>query len=159
MTHNNTKKELAVAALRNGTVIDHIPTASLFHAVKILGLSSMDSSVTIGYNLDSRKLGKKGIIKVADVQFPDDVLDRIALIAPSAVVNIIRDYEVVDKHHVHLPDTVTGIVACDNPKCITNNEPMRTVFHVITDDDADGSITLRCHYCNHVTSAEKARIL
>lgn len=159
MSSNCQKKELAVAALRNGTVIDHIPSVSLFHAVKILGLSSLESSVTIGFNLDSRKLGKKGIIKVADVEFPKDVLDRIALIAPSAVVNIIRDYEVVDKRPVELPDAVTGIVACDNPKCITNNEPMRTRFHVLPGDNIAKPTTLRCHYCNHVTTASKARIL
>lgn len=95
------KKELAVAALRNGTVIDHIPSAALFKAVRVLGVESMDKYVTIGYNLQSSKLGRKGIIKVADVEFSQDELDRIALFAPTAVVNIIRDYEVVEKTSGH----------------------------------------------------------
>ena len=115
------KKELAVAALQNGTVIDHIPSSVLFKAVKILGIEKLDTHVTIGNNLNSKKLGSKGIIKVADVEFPEATLNRIALIAPSAVVNIIRDFEVVEKHQVQLPDTIVGIVKCGNPKCITNN--------------------------------------
>ena len=104
MTTN--KKELAVAALQNGTVIDHIPSSMLFKAVKILGIENIQSHVTIGNNLESRKLGKKGIIKVADVLFPETTLNRIALIAPNAKVNIIRDFEVVEKHKVLLPNTI-----------------------------------------------------
>ena len=149
------KKELAVAALQNGTVIDHIPSAVLFKAVKILGIEHLTTAVTIGNNLDSKKLGNKGIIKVADVFFPEAVLNRIALIAPSAVVNIIRDYEVVEKFPVTLPDTIVGLVKCGNPKCITNNEPMRTRFHVIDRDD----VTIACHYCSHTVRSTEAQII
>ena len=91
MPINKEKKELAVAALRAGTVIDHIPSSVLFKAVRILGLENMSNGITIGNNLVSHRLGLKGIIKVADVEFAPDIIDRIALIAPSAVVNIIRD--------------------------------------------------------------------
>lgn len=149
-----TKKELAVAALRNGTVIDHIPSSVLFKAVKILGIEKLDTHVTIGNNLDSGKFGTKGIIKVADVEFPETVLNRIALIAPSAKVNIIRDFEVVEKHPVTLPDTIVGIVRCGNPKCITNNEPMKTRFTVIDREN----VTIRCHYCGHSVTSDKAII-
>ena len=158
MSTKTSNKELAVAALKDGTVIDHIPARTLFQAVKILGLADMSNSITIGYNLDSNKLGKKGIIKVAGVEFAADVLDRIALIAPSAVINIIRDYEVVEKRPVRLPDNVVGIVRCNNPKCITNNEPMKTRFMVIA-DTPDTDTTLRCHYCNHTVEATKAQML
>ena len=103
-------KELAVAALRHGTVIDHIPAEALFKAVKILGIEKMTTAVTIGNNLSSHRLGKKGIIKVADVEFDDDVLNRIALIAPHAKINIIRDYEVAKKFPISLPDEIRGIV-------------------------------------------------
>ena len=152
------KKELAVAALRNGTVIDHIPSKALFRAVKILGLSEMDNNITIGYNLDSKKLGKKGIIKVADVEFDKDVIDRISLIAPTAVVNVIRDYEVIEKRPVSLPEMAIDIVKCGNPKCISNNEPMKTRFDVIA-GDAEKETVLKCHYCNHSVEATKAQIL
>ncbi len=151
----NDKKELAVAALRAGTVIDHIPSAAVFRAVRILGLENTEHAVTIGCNLASKRLGSKGIIKVADTFFDDDTLNRIALIAPQAVVNIIRDYEVVEKRPVALPDTIRGIVTCTNPKCITNNEPMDTRFDVIS----RGPVVIRCHYCNHAVSGAEAKIL
>lgn len=150
----STKKELAVAALRNGMVIDHIPSRVLFNCVKILGLERLDSQLTIGNNLHSSKLDTKGIIKVADVNFPERVLNRIALIAPTAVVNTIRDFEVIEKRPVTLPDTIVGIVKCDNPKCITNNEPMSTRFEVVNREPVE----IKCHYCGHVVSADKANI-
>lgn len=149
------KKELAVAALRNGTVIDHIPASAVFKAVKILGIEKLKDAVTIGFNLDSKKLGRKGIIKVADVVFDEATLNRIALIAPNAVVNIIRDFNVVEKRPVQLPDTITGIVRCANPKCITNNEPMATRFHVVSRDPVE----IRCHYCNHTVSGKDAKTI
>lgn len=145
------KKELAVAALKNGTVIDHIPSDSLFKVVDLLGIQSIKNNVTIGYNLDSKKYGKKGIIKVANITFPEATLNRIAIIAPNAVINIIKDYEVVEKRKVELPDNLYGIVKCSNPKCITNNEPMRTHFHVI---DRENMI-LKCHYCERTEDKDK----
>lgn len=149
------KKELQVAALRNGTVIDHIPSHALFKVAKILGIETLDTAVTIGNNLHSGKLGKKGIIKVADVEYPTETINRIALIAPGAKVNVIRDFEVVEKYRVSLPDTIVGIVACNNPKCITNNEPMLTRFAVIERDPA----VIRCHYCNREITASKLQII
>lgn len=146
----NKKTELAVAALRNGTVIDHIPVEALFKAVDLLGIAELDKSVTIGCNLESKRLGKKGIIKVADTFFPAEILSRIAIIAPSAVVNTIRDYEVVSKEPVVLPDVIVGIVECNNPKCITRNEPMKSVFNVVDRTP----VTLSCHYCEHEISGK-----
>lgn len=150
----NSKKELAVAALRNGTVIDHIPSDILFKAVKILGIEQMTTHITIGNNLDSKLLGTKGIIKVADVFFPEETYNRIALIAPGAKINIIRDFEVVEKRLVELPDTITGIVRCGNPKCITNNEPMKTRFTVTDRND----VTIRCDYCGQSVKSSDAII-
>ena len=137
------KKELQVAALENGTVIDHIPSEKLFTVVSLLGLQEMSNNITIGFNLASKKLGKKGIIKVADRFFSDDEINRIAVVAPNVKLNIIRNYEVVEKREVVLPDELRGIVKCANPKCITNNEPMPTRFHVIDKEHC----VIRCHYC------------
>lgn len=149
------KKELAVAALKNGIVIDHIPSEVLFKCVKILGLDTLRSQLTIGNNLHSSKVDTKGIIKVADVNLPEQTLNRIALVAPTAVVNTIKDYEVTEKRHVELPDNIIGIVKCDNPKCITNNEPMKTRFTIVSRDP----VIIRCHYCSHSIPASKATIL
>lgn len=152
---NKDRTSLAVAALRNGTVIDHIPSDALFRAVRILGIERLGSSVTIGNNLSSRRFGSKGIIKVADVEFPEEDLNRIAIIAPSAMVNIIRDYDVVEKRPVALPDTLVGIVRCGNPKCVTNHEPMPTRFKVVNRD----KVEVRCCYCNHTFSGEDIELL
>ena len=137
------KKELAVAALENGTVIDHSPSESLFKVVDLLDLKSLNVSVTIGFNLDSAMMGKKSIIKIANTFYPEEILNRIALIAPHAVINTIKGYDVVDKRPVTLPDELIDIVKCSNPKCISNNEPMRTHFHVIDRKN----VVLRCHHC------------
>ena len=137
------KKELQVAALENGTVIDHIPSEKLFTVVSLLGLKHMSNNITIGFNLQSEKLGKKGIIKIADKFFTDDEINRIAVVAPNVKLNIIRNYEVVEKRELTLPDELIGIVKCANPKCITNNEPMPTRFQVIDKEKC----VIKCHYC------------
>ena len=103
----------------------------MFTVVALLGLQDSDSNITIGNNFESKKLGKKGIIKVADRFFTDEEISRLSVVAPNVKLNIIRDYEVVEKKQVLMPEELRGIVKCANPKCITNNEPMTTLFHVI----------------------------
>jgi len=137
------RKELQVAALENGTAIDHIPTDAVFKVVALLQLQKLDNRITIGNNLKSNKMGKKGIIKVSDKFFREDELNRIALVAPNVNLNIIKAFEVVEKKKVVLPDEIVEIVKCNNPKCITNNEPMKTRFHVIDKE----KVELQCHYC------------
>ena len=137
------KKERLVAAIENGTVIDHIPAEKTYVAT-LLGLQKLQTPVTIGYNYPSKKLGKKGIIKIEDKFFTDEEISRLSVVAPNVVLNVIRDYEVVEKKKVVTPDTLKGIVRCNNPKCITNNEPMNTIFHVI---DKNSGI-IKCHYCD-----------
>ncbi|MDH8701579.1 aspartate carbamoyltransferase regulatory subunit [Dysgonomonadaceae bacterium PH5-43] len=152
MTKN---KELQVAALENGTAIDHIPSEQLFNVVSLLEIEQLTTPVTIGYNLDSKKMGKKGILKIADKFFEEDEINRIALIAPQVKLNIIKDYEVVEKKLVSLPDELLGIVKCNNPVCITNNEPMKTRFKVINKD----AVTLKCQYCEMQIAKEDIELL
>ena len=140
----NNKKERLVAAIKNGTVIDHIPAEKTYAVATLLGLQKLQTPVTIGYNYPSKKLGKKGIIKIEDKFFTDEEISRLSVVAPNVVLNVIRDYEVVEKKKVVTPDTLKGIVRCNNPKCITNNEPMNTIFHVI---DKNSGI-IKCHYCD-----------
>jgi aspartate carbamoyltransferase regulatory subunit len=143
MAKKKDKTELQVAALENGTAIDHIPSEQLFKVVSLLGIERLKTRVTIGYNLSSKKMGSKGILKISDKFFEEDEINRISLIAPTVNLNIIKDYEVIEKKQVHLPDVLKGIVKCNNPKCITNNEPMKTVFKVIDKQN----VTLKCQYC------------
>ena len=149
------KKELQVAALENGTAIDHIPSDHLFKVVHILGIENLKNRITIGYNLDSKAMGSKGIIKISDKFFEEDEINRISLIAPTVNLNVIRDYRVVEKKHVSLPDELKGLVKCSNPKCITNNEPMATRFQV-TDKI---NVTLKCQYCETKIKKEEIELL
>jgi aspartate carbamoyltransferase regulatory subunit len=149
------KEELQVAALQNGTVIDHIPTDKLFTIVSLLGLKNSDLNITIGNNLPSKKLGKKGIIKVADRFFTDEEISRLSVVAPNVQLNIINNYEVVEKKQVIMPDVIKGLVKCGNPKCITNNEPMTTIFHVICKENG----ILKCHYCEKEQNKEAVKLL
>ena len=149
------KEELQVVALKNGTVIDHIPSDKLFTVVSLLGLKNSESTITIGNNLPSNKLGKKGLIKVADRFFTDEEISRLSVVAPNVKLSIIRDYEVVEKKEVIMPDVVKGIVKCGNPKCITNNEPMTTIFHVLCKENG----ILKCHYCEKEQNKETIKLL
>lgn len=140
----NNKTERLVAAIKNGTVIDHIPAEKTYEVVSLLQLQTLENPVTIGYNYPSNKIGRKGIIKVSDKFFTDEEISRLSVVAPNVVLNIIKDYEVVEKKTVVTPNELRGIVKCNNPKCITNNEPMQTVFNVV--DKVHG--ILKCHYCD-----------
>lgn len=152
---NKEKHALQVSALCNGTVIDHIPADKLFAVVNLLNIPQMSSNITIGNNLESKKLGKKGLIKVADKFFTDDEVNRISLVAPNVVLNTIRDYKVVEKREVKMPSELHNIVKCANPACITNNEPMATHFHVT---NAEAGI-IKCRYCEKEIKVNKAQLL
>ncbi len=89
-----------VAAIENGTVIDHIPAEKTYQVVNLLQLEKMDTPVTIGYNLPSKKIGKKGIIKVANKYFTDEEINRLSVVAPNIGLSIIKDYEIVEKKTV-----------------------------------------------------------
>ncbi|MBS9767727.1 MAG: aspartate carbamoyltransferase regulatory subunit [Flavobacteriaceae bacterium] len=148
------KKELQVRAIKNGTVIDHIPTQSLFKVIDLLDLEHINSSVTIGNNYSSNCLGKKAIIKIEDKFFEDDEINKIALIIPNVKLNIIKDYQVVEKKVVEIPKKVVGFVKCMNPKCITNHEEIITNFTVSNDKE----IELKCVYCEKITDYSNIEI-
>ncbi|MDR2887238.1 MAG: aspartate carbamoyltransferase regulatory subunit [Bacteroidales bacterium] len=148
-------KQLSVSAIENGTVIDHIPARNLFKVIKILGLDRIDNQITFGTNLDSKKLVQKAIIKISGVFFEDGDINRIALVAPDAKLNIIRGYEVVEKRVVTVPNRITGIARCMNPKCITNFEPVTTKFNVVSKKN----VALKCHYCEKITDQEHLQFI
>ena len=149
------KTERQVAAIKNGTVIDHIPAEKTYQVVNLLQLETLDTPVTIGYNYPSNKIGRKGIIKVSDKFFTDEEISRLSVVAQNVVLNIIHDYEVVEKKTVKTPDELRGIVKCNNPKGITNNEPMSTVFHVVNKEKG----IIKCHYCDKEQFIEKVELV
>jgi aspartate carbamoyltransferase regulatory subunit len=149
------KKERLVSAIENGTVIDHIPSEKTYLVANLLDLQHLTTPVTIGYNYLSRKIGRKGIIKVSNKFFSDEEISRLSVVAPKIVLNIIKDYEVIEKKTVETPDELQGIIKCNNPKCITNNEPMETIFHVV---DKEHGI-LKCHYCDKEQDINKVELI
>ena len=149
------RQELQVAALENGTVIDHIPSSKLFQVISLLHIEELNSSATVGYNLKSKKMGQKSIIKIADKFFSDDEINQLSVVAPNVTLSTIRDYEVVEKKEVHMPEELIGIVRCDNHECITNNEPMHTRFHFLGRERG----TLQCHYCNREISLSDVKLV
>ena len=149
---SNKRKELKVSAIRNGTVIDHIPSDKSFQVIKILNLEKYPNQIYFGNSLESKKYGKKGIIKISDKYFKDEEINKIALVAPSATLIEITDYEVSKKENVQLPEFVEKIVKCFNPKCVTNIQGIRTRFKVI--EDHKGNMKLACHYCEKTMGKE-----
>jgi len=144
------KKELVVSAIANGTVIDHIPAESLFQVIRILQLDQINNEVLFGTNLDSKKLGKKGIVKVRDKYFKNREINKIAMVAHSATLIEIKDYLVVKKKDVSYPKEVNNIVKCFNPNCVTNKEDVPSKLTVVEHQP----MRLKCHYCEKFTSEQ-----
>ena len=149
------RKELKVNAIENGTVIDHIPTQSVFQVIQMRNLEKCENQILFGTNLESKKYGKKGIIKVSGRFFDPDSVNKIALVAPSATLIEIKNYKVAEKKVVVIPDHVTKFVKCVNPNCITNHENVITKFDVIDKKD----VKLQCCYCEKSTAQNNFRFV
>jgi aspartate carbamoyltransferase regulatory subunit len=147
------KSELKIKAIENGTVIDHITANKALHILNVLGLPDADTqNVTIAMNVSSSEIGRKDILKIENREPDHRELNQVALIAPKATINIIRDYEPVKKDKILLPEKITSILKCTNPKCITNyeNEPITPIFNVIEKNPP----VVRCHYCEKLIKTE-----
>lgn len=145
-SEKSARQEMNVAAIRSGTVIDHIRSDATFKVAEILRLARDEQVVVVGMNLPSGKMGKKGLIKIEGRELTPQEVNKIALIAPQATLSIIQDYQVTEKRSVELPEKVEGIVRCFNPSCVTNQQSVNSCFDV-TDRDP---VSLRCVYCERV---------
>lgn len=142
------EKTLRVSKIKSGTVIDHITGGHALDVVKILGITGRAGGVvTVAMNIPSEKLGGKDMVKVEGRELRSEEVDKIALLAPHATINIIRDYEVVEKQLVKLPLVIRGIIECANPACVSNSrEPIKPTFYV----EREEPLRLKCHYCSHI---------
>lgn len=131
-----------IDSISNGLVIDHIKAGSGMKLYELLGLGELDCSVAIIKNVTSKKLGKKDIIKI-DADIPVD-LDVIGYVDPDATVNVIKNGELVKKLVISLPETLTDVIKCKNPRCITSVE--QEIHHIFRLTDRDKKI-YRCIYC------------
>jgi aspartate carbamoyltransferase regulatory subunit len=148
-------RTLKISAIEEGTVIDHIATTNTFKVAELLNLRDSETIVTVGVNFESKRLGKKGVIKIGGRFLTNQEVDKIALIAPEANINIIKGYDVKKKFSVAIPDVIQDIVKCANPNCITNREHARTKFHVLS----KSPLKFRCHYCERVVGKESIELV
>ncbi|MCS7131011.1 MAG: aspartate carbamoyltransferase regulatory subunit [Archaeoglobaceae archaeon] len=140
------ERELVVSKIREGTVIDHIPAGKAILVLKILGIDERTKeTVSMALNVPSKKMGTKDIVKVEGLFIKEEELNKIALIAPNATINLIRDYEIEKKFKVKLPEVVKGILKCPNRMCISNSkEPVVSIFYIKVEDN---KVFAKCHYC------------
>ena len=146
------KEELKVKKIKDGTVIDHIKAGKGKKVLDILGVGNGFSQTTaLLMNVPSKRIGKKDIVKIENKTLKKDEVDKIALIAPHATWNVVKDFKVINKSKIELPDTLEGILICPNPKCVTNmNEPVKSKFKV----EEKEPVKLRCVYCERLFTLE-----
>ena len=150
----NDEHELRVSKIRDGTVIDHVRGGQALNVLAILGIDGSDGEeVSVGMNVPSDRLARKDIVKVEGRELSQDEVDVLSLIAPDATINIVRDFDVVEKHRVERPEVVEGVLSCPNAGCITTgNEPVISRFTVLEDG-------VRCAYCGTIVREEIASLI
>ena len=143
--------QLRVSKIPRGTVIDHIRAGQALNVLAILGIDgTAGETVSVGMNIPSDQMGHKDIVKVEGRELSQDEVDVLSLITPEATINIIREYEVVEKQYLERPERVVGVLSCPNHNCITNaDEPVETAFEVLDDG-------VRCEYCETIVREDLA---
>ena len=158
-------RELLIRAIKNGIVIDHIPSEKVFAIVEILKLKEYSERITVATNMPSSSLGRKGIIKIEEKILEEKELNNISLLAPNVTINIIDNYEVVEKSKLEKLDKVIGLMKCDNPKCISNHENIETKFirikensEKLDENDLEEKSKYKCFYCEKVILEDETKI-
>lgn len=143
--------KLQVEAIRNGSVIDHIPANIGIKVLKLFKMHKSNQRITIGLNLPSSALGAKDLIKIENLYLTKEQANQLALYAPQATVNQIEEYQVVNKLNLVLPQSIESVFECPNSNCISHGEPVESRFYVQQKTD---NVQLKCHYCEKVFSRE-----
>ena len=158
-------RELLIRAIRNGIVIDHIPSEKVFAIVEILKLKEYSERITVAANMPSSSLGRKGIIKIEEKILEEKELNNIALLAPNVTINIIEDYKVIEKTKLDRLDKVIGLMKCDNPKCISNHENIETKFIRVkegsensNENNLEEKTEYKCFYCEKIILEDEIQI-
>jgi len=146
-------RELRVQKIRDGVVIDHLRAGTALKILEMLGITGKEGFIiTIAMNVPSQKLGTKDIIKIEGRYLSPSEVSKIALIAPRATLNIIKDYQVVRKERLALPDEIVGIIKCSNPTCVTNHEQqVQSKFRVVSREP----LKIKCEYCETIMGQEE----
>ena len=147
-------KEITIPAIKEGTVIDHIPSRETFKIIRLIDPQEFEHTISLALNLNSKKMGKKGVIKISNRFLTQEEVNKVAILAPQATVSIIKDYKVKEKIVVQVPDVVSKIVKCSNPNCITNLENVKTRFSLVSKEP----FKMRCDYCERTMSRDDIKL-
>ena len=148
------ERAIKVSALPRGTVIDHLRRGTGLRVLQVLGLFT-DGAVAIGLNLDSSKLGQKDLIKIENRELTQEEVNKIALLSPEATLSIIRDFKVVEKIRPELTDEMEDVIRCLNPSCISNQEDIKSRFHVLCREP----LRARCYFCERAIGGDELELL
>lgn len=141
---------LEITSLENGVVIDHIKAGNGLKIFELLALENLNDEIAIILNAKSKQLGRKDIIKIQN--YMNINLDAVAIIDPTATINVIKDDEVIEKKTLELPEEVEGILDCQNPKCISTSERnVKSKFILINKEEK----IYKCGYCSHIYDVEE----
>ena len=145
------QEKILVEAIKDGTVIDHIPAGQGMTILRLFKLAQLGKRVTVGFNLSSRGQGCKDLIKIEDVLFSDKDANKLALLIPDATVNVIENYKVSIKHQLEQPETIENVFSCPNSNCASHSEPVNSFFHL---KKTQSETKLKCKYCEKSFSLE-----
>lgn len=140
-------KTLSVAAIKDGTVIDHIPTGAAIIILQLLQVLTKHHRISLGLNLSSTSMGFKDLIKIENRFLTEKEAHDIAVFAPKSTISIIKNYQLISKIKAQLPLIVERILVCPNERCITNSESTPTLFHV---EEHKSEVHLKCHFCEQI---------
>lgn len=147
--------KMHINKIRNGTVIDHLDPDAVFKIVRILDLENFHDQVTIGINMISPQLKKKGIIKIENRYLNKSDVDKISLFSPDTTINLIKEYEVEKKFKLGIPETIENVLKCNNPNCITNIEEEKTFFIL----HKKKPLEFICRYCERRLLKEDLEVI
>ena len=154
MPGNQEYKQMKLGRIKNGTVIDHIPSELCFRLIHVLNLEDYGSVLSAATNLTSEKLGKKGMIKISGKFLTEDEVKKVAVVAPNVTMCTVNEYNVSNKLKLSLPKEIKKIVNCNNPNCITNVENVLTNFYVVH----ESPLKIRCHFCERTIDKEEIKL-
>lgn len=137
------QKKLQVEAIQYGSVIDHIPVQQGIKILKFFKFTQTNEKITVGLNLPTNSSNRKDLVKIENMFISDEQANQLALFAPNATINQIKDFKVINKFKVQLPSAFIGVLSCPNSNCISHNEPVDTKFYV----NNNSALKLKCHYC------------
>ncbi len=150
------RKEIKIPAIERGVVVDHIPAGQALKVVDILNLREDHDCITsIGMNMESKKMGRKDLLKIENKFIYKTELEKISLVAPNAVISFISNFKVKEKIKAQTPDVVSGVIKCKNKVCVTNHQNVKTKFHLV----GEKPLRFKCHYCERIMEGKEVNLI